>query len=170
MTISSHPTPLGSLARGLAAGVVGTAAMTASQALSSMLQSCGDEAGGESPQDPWEHASAPAKLARRVVQGVFRTDAPPEWIPVLTHGMHWAYGTAWGGVFGLIQGTRRARRLRAGVAFGTGLWVMSYVQLVPMALYEPPWRYPPKQLALDLSYHLVYGAVVGAAYAALDPS
>ena len=31
---------------------------------------------------------------------------------------------------------------------------MSYVQL---GLYEPPWKYPPTQLALDLSYHLVYG-------------
>ena len=45
---------------------------------------------------------------------------------------------------------------------------MSYVQLVPMGLYEPPWRYPPKELALDLSYHLAYGAGLGAAYAVLE--
>ncbi len=35
-------------------------------------------------------------------------------------------------------------------------------------LYEPPWKYPPKEFALDLSYHLVYGVGLGAAYAALE--
>ena len=45
---------------------------------------------------------------------------------------------------------------------------MPYVQLVPMGLYQPPWEYPPADLALDLSYHLVYGAALGTAYAALD--
>jgi hypothetical protein len=34
-----------------------------------------------------------------------------------------------------------------------------------MGLYEPPWRYPPSQLALDLSYHLVYGAGTQVGYA-----
>ena len=29
-----------------------------------------------------------------------------------------------------------------------------------MGLYDPPWKTPPAELALDLSYHLVYGAVV----------
>ncbi|MFL5859170.1 MAG: hypothetical protein ACJ780_00060 [Solirubrobacteraceae bacterium] len=24
-------------------------------------------------------------------------------------------------------------------------------------LYQPPWKYSPQQLALDLSHHLVYG-------------
>ncbi len=45
---------------------------------------------------------------------------------------------------------------------------MSYVQLVPMGLYELPWKYPPKDLALDLSYHLVYGAGVAGAFRVLD--
>jgi hypothetical protein len=33
---------------------------------------------------------------------------------------------------------------------------------------RPPWRYPVGELALDLSYDVVYGVAVGAAYAALD--
>jgi hypothetical protein len=37
-----------------------------------------------------------------------------------------------------------------------------------MGLYAPPWTYPPGELALDLSYHLVYGTGVAAAYRALD--
>ena len=35
---------------------------------------------------------------------------------------------------------------------------MSYAELVPLGLYAPPWTYAPKDLALDWSYHLAYGA------------
>ena len=35
---------------------------------------------------------------------------------------------------------------------------MSYATLVPMGLYEWPWRYSAKTIAKDVSYHLVYGA------------
>ena len=45
---------------------------------------------------------------------------------------------------------------------------MSYVELVPMGLYEPPWKYPAKSLAKDLSYHLVYGVALAGAYKLLD--
>jgi hypothetical protein len=45
---------------------------------------------------------------------------------------------------------------------------MSYVQLVPMGLYKPPWKYPPKDLAMDLSSHLVYGVAVAGTYRVLD--
>ncbi len=169
----SNMTPLGAVGRGIVAGVAGTAAMTGWQELSARLQASGGEAEGadgegEEPEDPWEQASAPAKVARRMIEGVFQREVPAEWIPILTHGTHWGYGTGWGVVYGLLQGTRRRTPLRTGLAFGTGVWLMSYVQLVPMGLYQPPWEYPPKQLAMDLSYHLAYGAGLGAAYAILD--
>ena len=52
--------------------------------------------------------------------------------------------------------------------FGTGVWSASYGELVPLGIYEPPWKYPPEELALDLSYHLAYGLAVAVTYAALD--
>jgi hypothetical protein len=54
--------------------------------------------------------------------------------------------------------------------FGTAVWVASYLTLVPMGIYRAPWRYPPVELALDLSYHLAYGAGagVGAGFALID--
>ena len=55
-----------------------------------------------------------------------------------------------------------------GALFGTIVWIMSYVQLVPMGLYELPWKYEPQETAFDLSYHVVYGAGVAAAYGVLD--
>jgi hypothetical protein len=38
---------------------------------------------------------------------------------------------------------------------------------VPRGIYEPPWRYPASELAIDASYHVVYGLGVAAAYRAL---
>ena len=166
--------PLGALGRGFAAGAIGTAAMTAWQELSSRLQQSGGGeaggAGGSQPQDPWEKASAPAQVGRRIVRGVFQRDPAPELIPVFTHGMHWAYGTGWGGAYGLIGGSigDGDGPLRRGILLGTAVWTASYLQLVPMGLYQPPWKYPPKQLAMDLSYHIVYGAGTALGWRALD--
>jgi len=176
----TKPTPLGAVSRGLAAGLIGTAVMTAVQELWARRQSTptsddpgrGEQGGGEereeAPEDPWEQASMPAQVARRIIEGVFHKEVSPELVPKLTHGMHWAYGTAWGTVYGLIQGTFPAQPLRRGLLFGTGVWVMAYVQLVPMGLYEPPWKYSAEDLATELGFHLAYGAGVGCGYRVLE--
>lgn len=166
------PTPMGAVARGIAAGLVGTAIMTAWQEIVGRLTSSGseDSGGGDDGQDdPWESAPAPAVVGKRLVEGLFRTEVPAERIGLLTNAVHWTYGTGWGVVYGLIQGTIRANPVAQGLAFGTGVWAMSYVQLVPMGLYEPPWAYPARTLAKDLSYHLAYGLGVATGYRALDP-
>ncbi|MGI8557234.1 MAG: hypothetical protein ACR2ND_02820 [Solirubrobacteraceae bacterium] len=164
----STPTPLGAVVRGLAAGAVGTGLMTAWQELAANLQSSG-EASAPAPEDPWEEASAPAKVAKRVGEGVFQRHVSADLITLLTNGMHWGYGVGWGSVFGVLAGSaQRPGGLRRGVVFGTGVWLMSYAQLVPMGLYDPPWETPPKDLAMDLSYHLVYGAGVAGAFRVLD--
>lgn len=169
--MSSQQTPLAAVARGIAAGVVGTGFMTLAQTLPAKLQSSDggsqqQESGG-AQQDPWEEASAPAKVAKRISEGVFDHDVPPERIPLLTHGMHWGYGTGWGAVYGIAQGSLHAPPLRHGLVFGTAVWAMSYVQLVPMGLYQPPWKYAPKDIAMEVGYHLAYGLGVASAYRVL---
>jgi uncharacterized membrane protein YagU involved in acid resistance len=162
-------TPLGAVARGVAAGVVGTAAMTAWQELSARLMSSGDESpeGGEQtePSDPWEQASAPANVAKRIGEGVFQREVSADLIPVLTHAMHWGYGTGWGAVYGLLAGSSSGGSgVRRGAKFGLGVWAASYLQLVPMGLSEPPWKYPAKDTAMEISYHVVYGVGVGVGF------
>ncbi len=105
-------TPLEAVATGLAAGVVGTGFMTAWQMLAAKLKSSPQDSAPEPepPEDPWEAASAPAKVAKRIGEGVFHKPVSPDLIPLLT------------------------------------------------------WKTPPQELALDLSYHLVYGAGVAGAY------
>ncbi len=68
-----------------------------------------------------------------------------------------------------MHGTIRARPVPAGLSFGTAVWGSSYVVLPAMKLYKPIWEYRPKTLAIDLSYHLVYGLGVAGAYRALEP-
>jgi uncharacterized membrane protein YagU involved in acid resistance len=161
--MSATTTPLRALARGIAAGLGGTAAMTGWQELSARLRSSGTpDAGGEDPPaDPWEQAPVPAQVARRIVEGVLQRPLAPERIGLATNVMHWAYGTGWAVVYGMLSGsTATPGGPRRGIVFGTGVWAMSYVQLVPLGLYEPPWKYPLEDLAMDLSYHLAYGVGV----------
>jgi hypothetical protein len=164
--------PLGALARGLAAGAVGTAAMTLHQELVSRWQSPGPDeeegSGGDEQGDPWENAPVPALVAKRLLEGVFGCEVGPQRIRLLTNVMHWGYGIANGGAYGLIRGTVRKPPLLLGPLFGLGVWASSYVQLVPMGLYEPPWTYPPKTLANDVGYHLSYGSGTAAGYALVD--
>jgi hypothetical protein len=68
-----------------------------------------------------------------------------------------------------VQETTLGRPTRTGLLFGAGVWGASYVALVPMGIYEPPWRYPAATVAFDATYHLVYGEAVAAAYAVFDP-
>lgn len=74
-----------------------------------------------------------AKVGKRVIEGVFDKEVGPELITPLTHAMHWATGTGWGAVFGLLQADRDGSPLRRGLAFALAVWVASYVQLVPIA-------------------------------------
>jgi hypothetical protein len=145
--------------RGIVAGVMGTAAMTAYQLAVAKLR-------GEPLATPvphrWADAPAPAQVAKRLADAVGQGHRlTREDVPRLTNAMHWLYGTGWGVVYALAG-------CPSGVAFGAGVWVASYAELVPLGLYDLPWRYPARELTLDLSYHVVYGTAAARAYAALD--
>jgi hypothetical protein len=149
---------LRSLARGIAAGLAGTAAMTAYQLAVAKAQ--------EKPLSTrvphrWADAPAPAQVAKKIADALGEGRRfTREDVPLLANAMHWLTGVSWGAVYPFVPA--------GGLAFGTAVWAASYAELVPLGIYEPPWRYPAKVLALDWSYHAVYGFAVAAAYAALD--
>ena len=135
---------------GLTAGAAGTAAMTAFQERLPRLRSgeeSGDENGNEEP--------APAQAARKLL-GAAGIEPPASWTPVLTQAAHWAYGTGWGAAYALLRDHTDANAPTLGLGFGLGVWIASYLQLVPLGIYEPPWTYPPATLAEDLSYHAAF--------------
>ena len=81
--------------------------------------------------------------------------------------MHWGYGTGWGAAYALTDGLPVSWAPR-GLGFGTLVWGASLLELPAMKLAPPVWEYPPQELVLDVSYHLVYGVAVAAAYRALS--
>jgi hypothetical protein len=149
---------LRSLARGVVAGVAGTAAMTAYQL--AVAKARGKPLATPVPHR-WADAPAPAQVAKRAADalGLGRRLTRDD-VPWLTNAVHWLTGTTWGAVYGAVPVD--------GLTFGTAVWATSYAKLVPAGIYEPPWKYPPRELALDWSYHAVYGLAVAAAFAALD--
>lgn len=151
----SSTTPLGAVGRGLAAGVVGTAAMTGVQ---TAVAKARDQ----------EDSTTPAEVAKRIIRGVLQREVPEERTALLNNVMHWTYGTSWGAVYGLVQGTMQASAFKHGALFGVGVWSTSLVQLPAMQLAPPVWEYPRAELALEVGYHVVYGLGVAAAYAALN--
>jgi hypothetical protein len=157
---------IGLASRGVAAGIVGTAFMTAWQEIVAHFRrhSMPKVLHQEENAYPWEKAPAPAQVGRLFVKGVLKRDVPPARIPLFTNAVHWMFGTGMGAMYGLLHGTFRRRPAVDGPLFGLGVWAQSYATLVPMGLYKPPWEYPAKSIAKDISYHLVYGAGTAAGY------
>jgi hypothetical protein len=113
---------------------------------------------------------ARAGRGKRILTGVFGENVTLADAGRLTQVMHWGYGTGWGAALGLLQGTIGAPPAPAGAAFGAGVWGMSYAQLVPMGIYKTLWMYPAKELALDLSYHGVYGVAAAVTLDRISPA
>jgi hypothetical protein len=155
---------IGLATRGVAAGVVGTAFMTAWQEIVAHLRRHSMPKVMRQDEDPWEKAPAPAQIGRLAVKGVLRRDVPTKYIPLFTNAVHWGFGTSMGAAYGLLHGALRRKPAVDGPLFGLGVWAQSYATLVPLGLYKPPWHYPAKTIAKDISYHLVYGAGTAAGY------
>ena len=170
---STNDGRVAALTRGIGAGLIGTTGMTALQELAILtrkVRSSGAAPARQDGDDPWSHAPAPAQVAKRILETVFHREVHADRITLLTNVTHWGYGTGLGVMYALVQ--RRlpfaSRPLVRGPLYGTGAWAMSYAMLVPMGLYEPPWHYPAKTIAKDLSYHLVFGAGCATGYRLLS--
>jgi hypothetical protein len=124
-----------------------------------------EQPSGESGEaDPWQSAPAPAQVGKRLIEGLLGRPVPAEAIPTLTQVMHWSYGSARGSAYSIARQTARWRSRLLGPLFGLGVWAASYMQLVPLGIYEPPWSYPLSSIADEIGYHLTYGATVAAIY------
>lgn len=159
---------MGALARGLLAGLVGTALMDGYQKLVAAVRDSGSASDQPNERKDWSKAPAPAQVGRRVVKGVFKRDVSADRVGLLANVVHWTYGISWGGVYGILQPSVRANPFSHGLAFGAAVWGVGYVVLPAMKLYKQIWEYPAKTLALDLSYHLAYGLGVARAFRAFE--
>jgi hypothetical protein len=165
--MATHTTPLNAVVRGLVAAAAGTAAMDA------LLFARYRRGGGETHfadwessagLDNWEDAPAPAHVGKRLVEGLFQIELPPQRARLVNNVTHWGFGIANGAVYGLVVGSLPTARVGYGLPFGAAVWANGYVVLPAAKLYEPVWKYDLKTLGDDLSAHLVYGLATAAAW------
>lgn len=157
--------PVALVARGVTAGLVGTACMTVLQEVAARRHRRALAMGHPVEDiDPWERAPAPAKLARLVSERVLHRDIPPERIEFFTNAVHWGFGAQMGIAYAYLQTVAGGKPALRGPLFGLAVWAQSYATLVPLGLYKWPWHYRAGAIAKDVSYHLLYGSGVAAGY------
>lgn len=137
--------------KGLAAGLVGTAAMTASSTLEMKLRDRGS-------------SSAPADAASEVLDIEEFTSEEAE--QRFGQMVHWGYGTGWGAARGVL-GTFLPPTL-ADAGHLTAVMGAEQVVLPRLDVAPPATEWGAQEVAIDAWHHLVYVAATGLAYRWLD--
>lgn len=140
-----------SFGKGLAAGLFGTAVMTAVQMVEMKIQ-------GREP------STAPADAVKKIF-GIQPKDEQSE--QRLAQAVHFAYGTAWGGVRGLFDEAGFGR-VGGPLAHFAAVWGAAAAMLPALDLAPPPSDWSKAQIATDGLHHAVYAAATSAAYAWLS--
>ena len=136
---------------GLAAGLAGTAAMS----LSSMIEaSIRHRAPSTAPAD------AAGKLLGVKPEGEQQAKR-------FNTIVHWAYGTSWGAVRGLLGCTGLPAPAASAVHLAV-LWGSEQVTLPALGASPPLTKQSPTEIAIAAWHELVYAAAAGAAYEALN--
>jgi hypothetical protein len=137
--------------KGLFAGAAGTVAMTVSSTIEMKLR-------GRPP------SSAPARAAAKLL-GVEPVDERAE--ARFSNIVHWGYGTAWGGVRGLLAAAGLSGPA-ATAAHLAAVWGTEQVMLPALDVAPPLTEWGAEEVAIDAFHHLVYVGATGVAYSLLD--
>lgn len=140
----------GAVGKGLAAGVVGTAAMTVSSTIEAKVRKR-------------KGSTAPADAAEQVLGVEPINDAAKARFSNL---VHWAYGTSWGGVRGALGGLGLTGAAGTSMHFAA-LWGSELVMLPALGVVPPVSEWGATELAIDAWHHIVYVVATSLAYTAL---
>jgi hypothetical protein len=165
-------TPLGALVRGLAAGVIGSAAQSLFFELSPSLAPRPSPRRFTLPEGAQLDERATETVARRFVEGMMRRgplDAAAKRRGATA--VHGALGAAFGAAWGLARESFPQLDGPLGVlGFGVSAWVVGDNLLyVAFRLGGPPSAYPLSTHAYALGAHLVFAGAVWEAYELLRP-
>ncbi|WP_342645077.1 hypothetical protein [Mucilaginibacter sp. CSA2-8R] len=141
----------GAIGKGLLAGLAGTAAITLSQMIEMKITKR-------------EASDAPVKVASEVTGAAPANDNQKE---KLNNEIHYAYGTSWGVVRGLL-GLAGLKGLPATLVHFGAIWATELIMLPKYDAAPPVNEQEPKSVAIDALHHAVYAIAAGLAYDALD--
>ncbi|HEY2749410.1 MAG TPA: hypothetical protein VGL86_32550, partial [Polyangia bacterium] len=164
-------TPVRALLEGLAAGAVGAAAQSLFFRVTARVAPETPADAFAPPEPEQADESALETAARRLVEGVAQRgplDARQK--ERLGDVIHYGFGAAWGGAYGLWRASVPRAWSPAGVAkFSVAVWILGDNLLLPaLRLAAWPHRYPLRLHGYALGAHLAYGAGVAATLAAID--
>jgi hypothetical protein len=138
--------------KGAAAGAVATIPMT--MAMEAMHRRLDGEP--PAPLPPREITESLAEKAGA------EPELSEEDLENLTLAAHVGYGALCGALFGAIAPRNRAAAFGAGLLFGTGVWVGSYLGWLPaLNVRHHPKADPPARTGLMIAAHLVWGGTAG---------
>jgi hypothetical protein len=145
---------------GLLGGVVGTAVM--SVAMRAMHRRLPPD--DQFPLPPRVIAVAAAEKSG---VGAPRTEANRR---RLTLAAHYGYGTAMGGVYGLLAPRTPWAPVIGGVPFALAVWSSSYLGWLPaLGLYPPATRESAPRNGLMIAAHLVWAGTIAAVVEVIRP-
>lgn len=136
---------------GLAAGLAGTAAMTLSSSVEAKVR-----------QRP--ASTAPADAAGKVLGVKPEGDEQARRFSTI---VHWAYGTSWGALRGLLGCTGLPVPAASAVHMAV-LWGTEQVVLPALGVSPPLTEWGAKEIAIDAGHHVVYAAATSTAYELLN--
>lgn len=135
---------------GIVAGLVGTVAITLSQLIEMKI----------TKREP---STAPAEAVSKVLDV---QPASEEAKQKVSQEVHWAYGTSWGIVRGLVSLTG-LKGWPATIAHFAAIWGTSMVMMPALKLAPPVTEEDPKTIAIDGVHHAVYAVATGLIFDAI---
>jgi len=114
---------------------------------------------GQGPEQNKENQDdATVKAARAVSEGIFGHKLKENEKKPAGAVVHYAFGTATGGLYGAVAEFAPEVTTVAGLPFGAAFWLVADEIAVPLlGLSKGPTEYPPSTHAYALASHLVYG-------------
>lgn len=101
---------------------------------------------------------ATVKAARAVSEGIFGHELKEDEKQTAGAAVHYAFGTATGGLYGAVAEVLPEVTQGAGLPFGAAFWLVADETAVPLLkLSKPPAEYPISTHVYALASHLVFG-------------
>jgi hypothetical protein len=123
------------------------------------------------PVEPAQHGEmATHTVARRFVEGMMSRELTPDSKALAGQIVHYAFGSLWGGLYGILGETYPGLRTPVGmIAYSTAVWGVGDNLVLPaFQLSAWPQAYPAKNHAYAWAAHVAYGAALWGSYEAIE--
>lgn len=161
--------PLRALISGLVAGAAGSAVQSLFFRATARIAPPQPESAFAPPEPEQEGELPTATVARRFVEGFMAGELDDDAKHRSANLVHFAYGSLWGGLYGIIGETFPAVRSPLGMlAYGSAVYGLSDDVILPaFKLSAWPGAYPVKSHLYWWAAHVAYGAGLWGSYEAM---